>query len=498
MNADQDRAAHDRLLLAVARESAVARAIGAVAAACAAAWGASATASIVERVRSHERRLTASQRIRALGIGVACAMGFSVLLSAVRPQTVSAAALLLPTLVGVAAAVSAVRADAAARALQRRVVATRRIRLLVLSPLPIEGAGCRFRIAQFIPYLEANGFDVTLSPLFTTNFFRLVYRPGRYIRKTLAFAALAAKRLATLPAAARYDVVFMYREIFPVGPAIVEPMLAAAGPPIVFDFDDAIFLPNVSDANRHIAALKYPGKVGAIIHRSAHVIAGNSYLADYAHRFNDAVTVIPTCVDTRRFVPRDRTGAAAADRAVIGWIGSPTTAMYLAGLAGVLRRLAERRPFTLRVSGVEERFSIPGVAVETVPWTLDSEVALFNGCDVGIYPLTDDEWSRGKCGFKAIQFMACGVPVVASAVGVNREIIDDGVNGFLAADDDEWVAKLTRLLDDAELRRTLAAAGRQTIERSFSLDVNAPKLAATLRNAARLPRADDALSEVRP
>jgi glycosyltransferase involved in cell wall biosynthesis len=141
---------------------------------------------------------------------------------------------------------------------------------------------------------------------------------------------------------------------------------------------------------------------------------------------------------------------------------------------------------------------MPGVEVENVPWTLDDEVRLFNSCDVGVYPLTDDEWSRGKCGFKAIEFMACGVPVVASAVGVNREIIQDGANGFLASTDEEWVAKLTRLLEDLELRRRIAAAGRQTIEQSFSLRVNAPRLATTLRNAAAgSERHDSGMSEGR-
>jgi glycosyltransferase involved in cell wall biosynthesis len=215
------------------------------------------------------------------------------------------------------------------------------------------------------------------------------------------------------------------------------------------------------------------------------VIAGNQFLADYALRFNGAVTVIPTCVDTDKFVPRrDRGAASAADRLVIGWIGSPTTATYLAGIADVLRRVAERRPFTLRVSGVDEPFGIAGVDVVNVPWSLDAEVSLFNECDVGVYPLTDDEWSRGKCGFKAIEFMACGVPVVAAAVGVNREIIQDGVNGFLASTGDEWIDKLGRLLSDPDLRRRMGAEGRRTIEARYSLHVHAPALARAISSVA--------------
>jgi glycosyltransferase involved in cell wall biosynthesis len=354
------------------------------------------------------------------------------------------------------------------------------IRLLVLSPIPEEGAGCRFRIAQFIPYLEAHGFEVTLSTLFTTEFFRLVYRPGNYLRKAITFTTLSLKRLDALRDVSRFDVVFIYREVFPIGPAVIERLLTMAGrPPIVFDFDDAIFLPSVSEANRLIGALKLPRKVATIIRRSRHVIAGNAYLADYARQFNAAVTTIPTSVDTDRYAPaRDR---VARSLPIVGWIGSPTTAAYIRSLVPVLRRVHERHPFTLRISGAGEPLAIEGMAVDNIPWSLADEVALFNGCDVGVYPLADDEWSKGKCGFKAIEFMACGVPVVAAAVGVNREIIEDGVNGFLASSEQEWVDKLGRLLDEPDLRRRFGEAGRRTIEERYSLRQAAPVLAATLR-----------------
>lgn len=360
--------------------------------------------------------------------------------------------------------------------------------MLALSPMPEEGAGCRFRISQFIPYLESHGVEVVLSPLFTTEFFRLVYKPGRYFQKAAAFAASSLKRFDSLRDLSRFDVVLIYREIFPIGPALVERLLTMRKrPPIVFDFDDAIFLPSVSEANRVIAALKFPGKVTSIIRHSDHVIAGNEYLAGFARRFSDAVTVIPTCVDTTKFVPRsDRRseGAGRSSDLVIGWIGSPTTVPYIRGLAEALRRLAERRRFRLRLSGADEPIDIPGVTVDNPSWALNREVELFNTCDIGVYPLDDSEWSKGKCGFKAIEFMACGVPVVASAVGVNREIIEDGVNGFLASSVDEWVEKLTRLIDDAPLRARFAKAGRQTIEARYALHLNAPKLAAVLRDVA--------------
>src|SRR5262249_1468114 len=213
---------------------------------------------------------------------------------------------------------------------------------------------------------------------------------------------------------------------------------------------------SVSDANRLIGALKQPGKVATIIRHSDRVIAGNDFLAAYARRFNDAVRVIPTCVDTARFVPSpdafSRNGSRAPRELVVGWIGSPTTASYIRGLTGVFKRLRARYSFALRVSGAGEALDIAGIRTENPEWTLDREVQLFNTCDIGVYPLLDDEWSKGKCGFKAIGFMACGVPVVAAAVGGNREIVPGGGNRFLVSPQDEGGDQPGRALEGRDRR----------------------------------------------
>ncbi len=366
-----------------------------------------------------------------------------------------------------------------------------RLKLLALSPIPEEGAGCRFRIVQYIPALESAGFDVTLAPLFTRDFFRLVYQPGRYLAKAAGFLSLAARQLASLRHVGNYDLVLLYREVLPIGPALVERWLGGGRrPPLVFDFDDAIFLPSVSDANRLIAALKVPEKVATIVRASDRVVAGNEYLATYARQFNGDVVVVPTSVDTTRFVPRQADGNGADRPLIVGWIGSPTTSMYLRQLGPVLTRAAARHRFVLRVSGADRPMAFAGVTIENVPWSLDREVELFNTCDVGIYPLPDDDWAKGKCGFKAIQFMACGVPVVAAPVGVNRDIIQDGVNGLLASTEDEWVEKLERVLTDAVLRRRLGAAGRETIEARYSVAANGVRLAEALREVVDRSRSE--------
>jgi len=355
------------------------------------------------------------------------------------------------------------------------------LRLLALSPVPAEGAGCRFRVMQYIPALERAGFTVTIAPFFDAAFFDLVYRPGRYVEKLAAFVRQTFARLTLLLSRDQYDAFFIYREAYPFGPPWFEALLSRGRRPIVYDFDDAIFLENSSDANRFASALKYPQKVPSIIRRSALVLAGNEYLANYARAYNPAVTVLPTCVDTTVFVPRPSPRPAGAPL-VVGWIGTPTTAAYLKALGPSLSRLASRCAFELRVSGSGEPLDFPGVTTANERWSLAREVELFNTCDIGVYPLTDDEWAKGKCGFKAIQFMACGVPVVAGAVGVNRDIIQDGVNGFLASSEQEWDEKIARLLGDADLRRRLGAAGRRTIEERYSLAANAPRLVSALRD----------------
>lgn len=355
--------------------------------------------------------------------------------------------------------------------------------MLALSPIPEEGAGCRFRVSQYIPYLRGAGFDVTVSPFYSREYFNFVYRPGNYVRKATGFTSLTLRRINELFTMRDYDLVLLYREAIPIGPPFIERRIAQMGIPIVYDFDDAIFLPAVSEANKSVSFLKDPDRVSEILKLSDQVTVGNEFLASYARKFNSHVTVIPTAVDTNRFVPRTDPRPIEGRKLVVGWIGSPTTFQYLESLKEILATVAAKHPFTLKVSGAGREVNFPGVDVQVVPWSMADEVSLFNTCDIGVYPLTDDDWSRGKCGFKAIQCMACGVPVVAAAVGVNREIITHGVNSMLASTRQEWIDHLSTLLTDVELRRSMAVAGRQTIEARYSLRVTAPQLAAVLNTA---------------
>jgi glycosyltransferase involved in cell wall biosynthesis len=201
-------------------------------------------------------------------------------------------------------------------------------------------------------------------------------------------------------------------------------------------------------------------------------MAGNDYLADYARQFNEKVTIVPTTIDTEKYQPKSE---YEKDKLVIGWSGSYSTAQYLDTVAGVFQDLAKEREFIFKVIGAP-KYNLENVNVNAIPWQSATEVEDLLEMDIGIMPMPDDLWSQGKCGLKALQYMALGIPTICSPIGVNQKIIQDGANGFLAADKDEWIEKLKRLMDSVELRRKLGQAGRKSVEREYSAKVIAPKV----------------------
>lgn len=359
-------------------------------------------------------------------------------------------------------------------------VSERPVKVLALLPFSEEAASVRFRVLQFLPFLTTAGFDVETHALIDTDAFRLLYKRGHKLEKVAALVSSTSNRIRALRRT--YDLALIHREAYPLGQPVIERWLARRVP-MVFDFDDAIYLQNASDANREVSFLKRPAKTAEIVALSTAVIAGNAHLGEYARRYSPRVTVIPTCVDTSVWAPLPRPSRSGPP--VIGWIGTPTTTPYLLALQPVFEALARAIPFILRISGSGTAVSMPGVTIENVPWTLAGEIELFASCDIGVYPMPTDEWTLGKCGFKAIQFMACAVPVVASPVGVNTTIITHGVDGLLAATHDEWLRHLTMLTGDAAARQRLGAAGRQRIESAYSLRVHAPSVIAVFEGAAQ-------------
>jgi len=345
--------------------------------------------------------------------------------------------------------------------------------LLALVPSPSASASTRFRVEQFGPALAAAGVDLVVRPFLDDEGFRVLYSRGAPWRKLRAAALAVVRRLGDLVRAQNADAVLVHREAALVGPPILEWAIARAiGRPILFDLDDAIWVPYASPTYGAFLSrlFKSPGKTHFTLGAAAAVICGNPYVRDYAARYNARVALIPTVVDTDVFCPRPAHNPVP----VLGWIGTHSTVQYLRAIVPALRRLGRDRRFVLRVVGGELP-DTSGLEVEHRPWALEREVADFQSLDIGLYPLVEDAWSVGKSGFKAIQYMATGVPVVASPVGVTNDIISDGRTGFLARDEDAWVRHLAALLDDAALRRRLSEAGRAEVVAHWSLAAHAPR-----------------------
>ena len=314
----------------------------------------------------------------------------------------------------------------------------------------------------------------------------VLYDRGHLLTKIQATLVGYARRLRQLRVLRRHDVFFVYREATLLGPTWIERLAARHGP-VVFDFDDAIFLREVSEANRWAGWLRPPGKTAALCRLARHVTVGNETLASFARQHNPRVTVIPSTIDTTAYMPLPR---GPNPRPVLGWTGSPSTVKYLAALHPVLLELRATVDFEMLVVGA--RVELPGIEVRYLPWNASTEADDLRPIDVGLMPLSEDPWSRGKSGMKALQYMALAIPPVVSPVGVNREIVRDGRNGFHASHAREWIEKITLLIQDRHLHDRLGEEARRTVEQHYSATVQAPRLARVLRDAlkGRAPSGD--------
>ncbi|MGK2860885.1 MAG: glycosyltransferase family 4 protein [Chitinophagaceae bacterium] len=266
----------------------------------------------------------------------------------------------------------------------------------------------------------------------------------------------------------KYDRIFIQRGAAPFGPPVFEWIIHFIWrKPIVYDYDDAIWLQPQKKTTWSNRLIKAYYKVGMICNWSHTIVAGNEYLANYARQFNSKVMVIPTVVDTEtRFVPSPV--IKSSRKPVIGWTGSHTTLFYLEKMESVLLQLKAEHDFELLViANKPPVFS--ELTYRFVRWTEDSEIEDLRQIDIGLMPLTDDEWTKGKCGFKLIQYLSLGIPAVADPVGVNKLIIEDGINGFLCETTDEWIIALIALINDTEMRHTMGREGRAKIINQYSL-----------------------------
>lgn len=341
-----------------------------------------------------------------------------------------------------------------------------------------EAASTRQRVLQYLPHLARAGIDVDVHHLLGDAYVRSL-TTGASVSKT-AIAGAYARRFRQLLGMESADLLWIYAELFPWLPAGFERLAFRSGKPVLYDFDDAFFHP-YDDHSSPLVRRALGGKLQPLLRGASAVCAGNQYLADYAELAGARAIILPTVVDTNEYRPSP---PRPGEPLTIGWIGSPSTWTYLRPFLGLLAGLCRDRG--VRVSAVgagsaAQADHFDGLTL--TQWSEATEIASVQGMDIGIMPLPDLPWARGKSGYKLIQYMACGLPVVASPVGVNATIVNNGKTGLLAANDREWSDALTRLIDDAALRAAMGQAGRVRAVEAYSLQAHAPRLAEVMLGA---------------
>lgn len=345
---------------------------------------------------------------------------------------------------------------------------TKRI-LFIASHRPGRAPGQRFRFEQYYDYLRQNGFECELSYIISEEDDKKLYRKGHYWEKFQIHRRSVKKRRADARRANDFDIIFIFREALVTGSTRFEKLFRKSKAKLVFDFDDAIWHLDVSEANRMFGFLKRPEKTGEIIGLCDAVFAGNDYLAGYARKFNPNVFIVPTTIDTNEYqrVNVERN----PQQVVIGWSGSLTTIKHFEFALPFLRILKEKygERIAIKVIG-DGSYVNEALGIRGLPWKREDELKELSSFDIGIMPLPDDEWAKGKCGLKGLQYMALGIPTIMSPVGVNTEIISDGENGFLAVSTDEWVSKIEQLILSEELRKKTGAAAAKTMLEKYSVE----------------------------
>jgi len=329
--------------------------------------------------------------------------------------------------------------------------------------------GQRFRFEQYLSFLKKNNFDYHISYIINEKDDAVFYSKGKYFQKFYIFLKSIIHRLKDLKKAKSFDIVFIYRETLMLGSTYFEKRFRKSGAKLILDFDDAIWLRDVSRGNNNLAWLKNPSKTAAIIRLCDQVITGNDFLKEYALRYNTHVITIPTTIDTDYYMKE--IVAKTEENICIGWTGSLTTLKHLELSLPFLRKIKEKYGARISFRIISDfPFISDEIAFEFIKWSKEAEVRDLSAFDIGIMPLPDDEWAKGKCGFKGLQYMALEIPAIMSPVGVNTEIIQDGVNGFLAASNEEWVEKLSLLIESPALREQLGKSGRQTVLEKYSFE----------------------------
>ncbi len=348
------------------------------------------------------------------------------------------------------------------------------MKVLFLTPYPTgEAPSQRFRFEQYFKLLEKNGIEFQTQSFWDIKTWRILYKSGHSGSKLLGFVRGFARRTRMLMYARSFDFVFIHRECMPIGPPVFEWALAKViGCKLIYDFDDAIWLPNTSHENRFVAFLKCHSKVSSICAWSWRVSCGNDFLADYARQFNKIVVVNPTTIDMERHDPAKVGMKNQNGQLTIGWTGTHSTIQYLHIIVPAIRSLQKEFEVNfLVISDKNPKLDLQHS--QFIPWREESEIEDLARIDIGIMPLSDDIWTKGKCGLKALQYMSMKIPCLVSPVGVNTTLIEHTSTGFLCKDLDDWKRYLTELLTQKTLRDTIGENARTQVSRHYSVESNA-------------------------
>jgi glycosyltransferase involved in cell wall biosynthesis len=335
--------------------------------------------------------------------------------------------------------------------------------------------GQRSSIELWETVLTPVGINIHYAPFETERLREVLYRPGHYATKVGEMVRAYVERIRLLGDLKRFDAVFVYREAALLGPAFLEKMVARRGLPIIYQLDDPLFVPYTSPSNGYLSYLKFFGKISEICRLAKVVMVNSTQIREYVSQYNQNIWQVPSVVDTRQYVFRPDLLETRPDDICIGWSGSPTTIGNIRVIAGALRQLAERVEHRVHLIGGTE-FDLPGVPYTAQKWSAATEVDDLRKMQVGMVPLPVNEWNKRKFYMKTAQYMALGIPTVATPLGSNPEVIQHGVTGFLADSEEEWVEYLMRLIEDHELRLRMSHAAAREACKKYSLESNTPRI----------------------
>ncbi len=342
-------------------------------------------------------------------------------------------------------------------------------KILFIVPYPFDKAPSqRLKFEQYYKSIEEAGFTIYKSSFISEGFWKVIYKKGNLFKKIFYTCAGYCKRFGDLFRLRRYDAVYIHLWVTPFGPAFFEWMFCKISKRVIYDIDDMIYITPPNSPNPAINWLKGKTKPIYLFRNANCVLTSTPAIEEYAKKFNDRVISVPITIDTDKYIPKDRYDTP---KLTLGWSGSVSTSPYLHLLDRVLLELRKKYDFKLLVMG-DPNFTIEGLEIEAIPWKEEYEVSTIRRFDIGLYPLPRDSWVQGKGGGKALQYMAAGVPTVATAIGTNFTIVEHGVSGFLVNTDKEWIDCIGEFIESEMLRKQIGQTGTRVVEEKFSVRTN--------------------------